>query len=102
VRIRFTDEGLGARDVPEEVTVRVLPDGKTVDPETGMVTLATAGQTSDGRQVCVDLRNSPRFAGGLEASIAVDDQRWTLATPTIIVPERAHSEPTSSPMTTSP
>jgi phage N-6-adenine-methyltransferase len=83
--LRFDTDGLGAPDIPEEVTVTVLPNGKTVEAATGAIVLDAIGKATDGTQVCVALRNSAALVSQLEVSIAVGKDRWTLATPKTIV-----------------
>jgi len=83
VEMTFDTSSLGTRcrDLPERVQLRVLPNGKEIDPETGTITIDTIGKTSDGEDVCVSIRNSAEIASHLEVSIAVASGGWELATP---------------------
>lgn len=85
LRIDFGTDGLGVPgSVPESVEVKVLPDGKQIEPETGSIRIQTVGKTAAGEDVCVDIRNSADLASQLEVSVAVGMGRWQLATPTSI------------------
>lgn len=83
IEMTFDTSSLGTRlrNIPTEVRVSVLPNGKMIDPETGTISINTAGQTPDGTDVCVNLRNSAEIASHLEVNIAVGAGAWELATP---------------------
>jgi len=83
VEMTFETSSLGtrARDLPEEVSLRVLPNGKEIDAETGSITIDTVGKTGTGEDVCVSIRNSAEIASHLEVSVAVASGGWELATP---------------------
>lgn len=83
IEMTFETSSLGtrARDLPEEVALRVLPDGKEIDAERGTITIDTIGKTKTGEDVCVSIRNSAEIASHLEVSIAVASGGWELATP---------------------
>ncbi|WP_246391918.1 hypothetical protein [Halosimplex pelagicum] len=69
------------RDLPKKVELRVLPNGREIEPDTGTITIDTIGKTSEGEDVCVSIRNSAEIASHLEVSVAVASGGWELATP---------------------
>jgi phage N-6-adenine-methyltransferase len=71
-------------DLPEQVSVRVLRDGKSIDPSTGTVTLDTVGSTPDGEDVCARIRNSAALVSHVDISLAVGMDRWVTVTPRAI------------------
>jgi hypothetical protein len=83
IEMSFDTSSLGTqtRDLPEEVQVAVLPNGKEIDPHTGTISIDAAGKTANGDDVCVSIRNSAEIASHLEVSIAVGSGGWELATP---------------------
>jgi phage N-6-adenine-methyltransferase len=81
--LTFDTESLATRgqNHPEKVTLRVLPGGKDIDPESGSIWIDAVGTTVDGNGVCARVRNSATIASNLEVSLAVGKGRWELVTP---------------------
>lgn len=71
-------------DIPNFIRVGLLPDGKTIDTETGTIRLDMAGETPDGNDVCASLRGSANIASDIELSIAIGMGRWHHVTPRAI------------------
>jgi hypothetical protein len=84
--IELETESLASRrfDLPEQVSVRVLRGGKSIDASTGTVTLDTVGSTPNGEDVCARIRNSAALVSHVDISLAVDMDRWVTVTPTAI------------------
>lgn len=83
IEMSFETDSLGSyyKDVPEEVELVVIPQGKDIDPDTGSIVIDTIGKTPDGTDVCARLKNSAEIASHLEVSLAVGMGRWDLVTP---------------------
>jgi hypothetical protein len=70
-----------AEKIPEHVSVRVLPDGKSIDPETGDITIDCIGKSADGTDVCLTLHNSPNRVTNLTVEVALGLHGWIQAIP---------------------
>lgn len=86
IEMTFDTDSLAVqcRDVPERVTVEVLPEGTDLDAHEGSISIATAGATDDGTDVCAEIRNSANLVSQLEVSLSVGMGGWELATPTSV------------------
>lgn len=82
VTVEFGDGRHGAvRELPDAVTVDVLPDGTTFDTDRGEISVNCLGpnRLPDGRDLYLQLRESAYAATRVEVAVAVDGRYWELA-----------------------
>jgi len=98
VELSFDTDRLGApHDLPERVTVQMLPGGREVRAESGEITVDCLGANAlpDGRDLYVQMRESAYTATPVEIAVSIDGHDWELApTATVTVtqstPARSH------------
>lgn len=82
VTLQFDDSGLGAvMDLPDAVTVEVLPDGKTFDADAGELRVDCLGPNAlpDGGDLYVQIRETAYAATRVKVAVSVRGRRWELA-----------------------
>lgn len=80
--VTFDTSRLGAvRDLPGDVIVDVLPDGKSFDTTRGEISVNTLApnRLPDGRDLYVQLRESAYASTRVEVAVSVDGRPWELA-----------------------
>jgi len=83
--IELSENQLVGSDLPDEIHVRVMPNGKSLKPESGEIEIDVEGVTNDGTQVCGRIRNNPNTLTSVEVTIAVGMDHWEVATPKKII-----------------
>jgi phage N-6-adenine-methyltransferase len=86
VEITYTQNELITQSTapPEEITLRLLPGGKSRDPASGSITLDMVGQTTSGEDICAQITTTPTMTNDIEVVIAKGMQHWTQITPVSI------------------
>jgi len=79
LEISLDTSSIAGRDLPEQVIVTAMPDGRTFEPATGTIRLQLTGTTDTGDDVCVNIRSTATNAMTLEVAIAVGMREWQLA-----------------------
>jgi hypothetical protein len=82
VTLEFDTSRIGAvHDLPDRVTVEMLPDGRSFDTETGEISVNMLGPNvlEDGGDLYVQIRESAYAATRVEVAVAVEGRYWELA-----------------------
>lgn len=82
VTLSFDDSGLGAvTDLPDTVTVDVLPDGKTFEADAGEIRVDCLGPNAlpGGGDLYVQIRESAYAATRVQVAVSVRGRAWELA-----------------------
>lgn len=80
--ITFSGNELVGNNPPEKALIEVLPDGKTVTAGGEVVEVDAIGTTSDGTDVCAQIKSTPNQLQPIEVSLAVGKDHWQQVTPT--------------------
>lgn len=80
LKLTFRTTGLGtAAELPKTASVSILPGTKSIDTETGAVSIGAIGHTETGTDICLRLRSLPNAVNSLEASLATGMGKWQIA-----------------------
>ena len=100
LEIGLDTSSIAGRDLPEQVLVTAMPDGRTFEPATGTIKLQLSGITNTGDDVCVNIRSTAANTMALEVAVAVDMGGWQLAPIEYIQLVDGHNAPPAVPHTT--